>query len=60
MEGSVVTTQDIFVFRQKGVNDEGRVVGQFQATGTRPKFVGRLQSLGITLDAENFRFRQDV
>ena len=60
MEGSVVTTQDIFVFRQQGVNDEGRVQGQFQATGTRPKFVGRLKNLGITVDAESFRLRQDV
>jgi pilus assembly protein CpaF len=60
MEGSVVTTQDIFVFQQKTVDDEGRVRGTFMATGTRPKFVGRLRSNGIDLSPETFRFRMDV
>ena len=60
MEGSVVTTQDIFVFRQAGVDDEGRVRGQFQATGTRPKFAGRLKNQGIAVNPEAFRYRQDV
>jgi pilus assembly protein CpaF len=60
MEGSVVTTQDIFVFRQAGVDDEGRVRGSFQATGTRPKFVGRLKNQGIPVNPDSFRFRQDV
>ncbi|MFM2153263.1 MAG: hypothetical protein RL199_1698 [Pseudomonadota bacterium] len=60
MEGSVVTTQDIFVFQQKTVDDEGRVRGTFMATGTRPKFVGRLRSNGIDLAPDTFRFRMDV
>jgi pilus assembly protein CpaF len=60
MEGSVVTTQDLFVFQQKTVDDEGRVRGSFMATGTRPKFVGRLRSNGIDLPPDTFRFRLDV
>jgi pilus assembly protein CpaF len=60
MEGSVVTTQDIFVFKQAGVDDEGRVRGTFKATGTRPKFMGRLESRGIELSRDLFRFQLDV
>ena len=36
MEGEVVTTQDIFVFEQTGVDSNGRVKGRFRATGVRP------------------------
>ena len=60
MEGDVVTTQDIFVFKQKTIDDEGRVRGVFQATGTRPKFAERLIRNGIDLPPDLFRFRMDV
>lgn len=60
MEGSVVTTQDIFNFKQRTVDEEGRVRGSFLATGTRPKFMGRLKAVGVQLDPAAFRFRQDV
>ena len=60
MEGSVVTTQDIFNFKQRTIDEEGRVRGSFLATGTRPKFMGRLKAVGVQLDPAAFRFRQDV
>lgn len=60
MEGSVVTTQDIFVFEQRTVDDDGRVRGTFRATGVRPKFAGRLQRNGIELHPDLFRFKMDV
>ncbi len=60
MEGDIVTTQDLFVFRQSGVDDEGRVRGRFMSTGVRPKFAGRLASNGIRLSADLFRFQMDV
>ena len=49
MEGDVITMQEIFTFRQTGVNDEGEVQGYFQATGVRPKFAERLRSFGVEL-----------
>ena len=60
MEGPVITTQDIFVFDQTGIDDGGRVRGRFRATGIRPKFTGRLASHGIRLSPDLFRFEQDV
>ena len=49
MEGDVITMQEIFTFRQTGVNAEGEVQGYFQATGVRPKFAERLRSFSVEL-----------
>ena len=54
MEQEVITAQDIFVFEQQGVDQEGRVRGFYRATGIRPKFSERLQQAGIRLGAELF------
>jgi len=60
MEGTIITTQDIFVFEQTGVDSNGKVRGRFRATGVRPKFTDRLASNGIRLSSELFRFSQEV
>jgi pilus assembly protein CpaF len=60
MEGSVVTTQDIFRFEKRTMDDQGRIRGAFVATGTRPKFASRLKQHGIHLSPELFRFRLEV
>ena len=49
MEGEVITMQEIFTFRQTGINSDGEVQGYFQATGVRPKFADRLRSFGVEL-----------
>jgi pilus assembly protein CpaF len=54
MEEDVVTTQDIFVFEQQGIDADGRVVGFYRATGIRPKFSERLERAGIHLGSEVF------
>ena len=55
MEGEVITMQDIFKFRQTGVNAEGVVQGRFEATGIRPRFLEHAMSHGVTLSADLFR-----
>ena len=55
MEGEVVTMQEIFRFRQTGVSPEGQVLGKFEATGVRPKFIEQVMAHGVTLSAELFR-----
>ena len=60
MEGSVITTQDIFTFEQRTVDEDGRVRGTYRATGTRPKFAQRLIRSGIDLPPDLFRFEMDV
>ncbi len=54
MEGDVITMQDIFVFEQTGVAEDGSVIGHFKATGIRPRFVERLRVHGINLPDELF------
>jgi pilus assembly protein CpaF len=49
MEGDIITMQEIFVFRQTGVDAEGRVQGHYCATGVRPRFVERLRAHGVTI-----------
>jgi pilus assembly protein CpaF len=54
MEGNVITMQDIFVYRKRGIRDNGEVLGEFVATGVRPKFAERLLVTGIQLPASMF------
>ena len=54
MEEAVITTQDIFLFEQQGIDKEGQVIGFHRATGVRPKFTDRLIRAGIELSPEIF------
>jgi len=54
MEGDVIVLQDLFNFIQTGVDDDGRVIGEFRATGMRPKFIDRLEVSGYKLPVEVF------
>ena len=54
MEEDVITTQDIFVFEQQGIDKDGRVRGVVRATGVRPRFSERLQRAGVHLPHDLF------
>jgi pilus assembly protein CpaF len=54
MESDIITMQEIFTFEKLGINEEGRVVGRFRATGIRPKCAERLRAAGIHLPATMF------
>jgi len=54
MEGEVVSMQDIFVFRKRGIRDNGEVLGDFMPTGIRPKFAEKLEVSGIHLPLSMF------
>ncbi|MGB4002937.1 MAG: ATPase, T2SS/T4P/T4SS family, partial [Bacillota bacterium] len=47
MEGDIITMQDIYLFEQSGVDEKGKVVGRFKATGIRPKFMDKFEASGI-------------
>jgi pilus assembly protein CpaF len=57
MEGDIVSMQDIFVFRKRGIRDNGEVLGEFVPTGIRPKFAEKLQVSGIHLPIAMFDFQ---
>jgi pilus assembly protein CpaF len=55
MEGDVITMQEIFHYRQTGLDSDGHVQGRFEATGIRPRFLDNVTAHGLTLPAELFR-----
>jgi pilus assembly protein CpaF len=57
MEGETITMQDIFLFRQVGVERDGRVKGRMHATGLRPRCVDRFEQEGIVLPPDIFAHR---
>jgi pilus assembly protein CpaF len=57
MEGDVVTMQDIFVFRKRGIRETGEVIGDFLPTGIRPKFGERLMVTGVRLPMSMFELQ---
>jgi pilus assembly protein CpaF len=54
MEGEMITMQEIFSYKQTGVDSDGNIVGHFQATGVRPKIADRLHSFGVALPDSMF------
>jgi pilus assembly protein CpaF len=57
MEQDMIIMQDIFRYKQLGIDQNGRCYGQFEATGVRPSFVNRLESSGIKLPSNLFQER---
>jgi pilus assembly protein CpaF len=49
IEGEVITMQDIFSFNRQGIGEGGKVLGDFRATGIRPRFADRMKAYGIDL-----------
>src|SRR6202051_574804 len=54
MEGEIVTMQEIFIFRKRGIRETGEVLGEFVPSGIRPKFAERLLVTGIALPMAMF------
>jgi len=59
MEGDTVTIQDIFVFMQQGVDENGRIIGVMRPTGIRPRFAERFGQSGVFLKPDIFIRRND-
>jgi pilus assembly protein CpaF len=49
MEGEVIILQDIFKFEQKGLDNKGKVKGEYVFTGVMPKFLEKFKERGINL-----------
>jgi hypothetical protein len=57
MEQDVIIMQEVFRYKQLGIDQNGRAYGQFEATGVRPTFINRLESKGIKLPSNMFAER---
>ena len=53
-EGNVIQMQEIYSFVRKGITAEGKVEGEFRATGIRPQFLDAIILRGIKLSPNLF------
>jgi pilus assembly protein CpaF len=60
MEENVISMQEIFTFSRKGVGPDGKVIGVFQPSHIRPKFLERLRMSGIFLSPGLFEQTLEV
>jgi pilus assembly protein CpaF len=57
MDGKSIRVQDIFGFKQTGVDANGKAVGHFYATGIKPNCLERLAASGLKLPEQLFEAR---
>lgn len=54
MEGSVVQLQEIYHFVRRDVAADGSIIGDFRATGVRPRFAAEAATLGLHFGKDVF------
>ena len=54
MQGDVVTLQEVFRFKEESFTKEGKIVGQFQASGIIPNCVEKFERKGIKIPRDLF------
>ena len=54
MEGDVVTMQELVRYKQRGVDAQGVVLGEFEPCGVQPNCLTRFEELGVTYDPVSF------
>jgi len=47
LEGATILSQDLFEFTQTGVNEQGKVLGEFHSTGVRSVYTDRIEASGL-------------
>ena len=58
LEGDRITMQDLFTFTQTGLDQNGKVIGRFDATGSVPTFIEEIKIRGLSLDMSVFDTRK--
>jgi len=54
VEGDVISMQEIYGYKKTGLAENGTVLGEFVATGIRPRLAERLMASGVNLPASMF------
>jgi pilus assembly protein CpaF len=54
MEGDVITLQDIFLFKQYGKDERGKIAGEIAPTGIKPRFMEKMERSGTLLPSDIF------
>ncbi|MEL0585324.1 MAG: ATPase, T2SS/T4P/T4SS family [Candidatus Thiodiazotropha sp. (ex. Lucinoma kazani)] len=59
IEGNTIQLQDIFEFRQQGLDEHSKVRGEYVATGFVPSFYEKLKAISVAVDLSIFSTDQD-
>lgn len=54
IESGMISLQDIFIFERQGIDEQGRIIGRYKATGVRPRFADRCRVFGVPLSDSIF------
>jgi pilus assembly protein CpaF len=54
LEGDIIQMQEIFKFVRTGTAPDNSVLGHYQATGVRPRFLAELATMGIKIPGAYF------
>ena len=55
MEGDIITMQDLFVYKQTGWTEDGKMIGEHVPTGSIPTFTEDFKRAGLPLDLLMFQ-----
>jgi pilus assembly protein CpaF len=51
-EGEAIAIRDLFTYRRRGTDEAGHEKGQWISSGSRPRFLGKLEKAGLTIPPE--------
>jgi pilus assembly protein CpaF len=54
MEGNIISMQEIFSFKQSGVDENGMVKGRFETCRIMPKFLQKFEAYGVSIPQDIF------
>ena len=60
MEGDVVTMQELVRYALRGVDKDGKVLGEFQYTGVQPHYMSRFDEAGVEFDVRELAKMQSA
>ncbi len=60
MQGEVISLQDIFTFKQEGLDKKRKIIGRFIPTGFIPKFVEEMEEKGMKISRSLFSMKGPV
>ena len=58
MEGDTIVLQDLFKYVQTGINESGKSVGYYEASGLQPMFLNKFKMNGVELPKSFLRHTQ--
>ena len=60
MKGDDIIVCPVFMFRQKGVDDDGNIYGSFTGTDNKPFFLEHIKTHGVDINIDLFRGEKEV